>query len=113
MRYYKAVVDHYCKIIFAYQFNNDPIRFLLAVLASAYRQLDTFVAPMLQRAMFREVRFSGLVFSHPEQTKWNPSKRRFLNSAAAVKSEYDDEGEGEGDTSADLNQTQVDTPGLP
>ena len=52
--------------------------------------------------MLREVRFSGLVFSHPEQIKLNSSKRRFFNSAAAVKSEYD-EGEAEDDTSADLN----------
>ena len=55
--------------------------------------------------MLREVRFSGLVFSHPKQIKWNSSKRRFFSSAAAAKSEYD-EGEAEDDTSADLNQTQ-------
>ena len=106
------MAEHVCKIIFAYQFNNESIRILLAALASGHRQLDAFVASTFQRAMLRQVRFSGLVFNHPEQIKWNSSKRRFFNSGAAAKSEYD-EGEGEDNTSADLNQTQVDAPGFP
>ena len=107
------MVEHGRKIIFTYQFNNEPIRILLAALASGHRQLDAFVASAFQKAMLREVRFSDLAFSHPEQIKWNPSKRRFFNSAAAAKNEYDDEGEGEDDTSTDPNQMQVDTPNLP
>ena len=43
IREIKAVAEHGCKIIFAYRFNNDPIRILLAVLASGYRQLDAFI----------------------------------------------------------------------
>ena len=62
--------------------------------------------------MLREVRFSDLAFSHPEQIKWNSSKRRFFNSAAAAKTEYDDEGE-EDDTGADPNQIQTDAPSFP
>ena len=62
--------------------------------------------------MLREVRFSDLAFSHPEQIKWNSSKHRFFNSAAAAKTEYDDEGE-EDDTGADPNQMQTDAPSLP
>ena len=96
-------------IIFAYQFNDEQIRILLAVLASGYHQFDVLVAFMSQRAMLREVRFSGLVL---EQTKWNSSKRRFFNLAAAAKSECD-EGEAKDDTSTDPNKTQVDTPGFP
>jgi len=107
------VVEHGRKIIFTYQFNNEPIRILLAALASGHRQLDAFVASAFQKAMLREVRFSDLAVNHPEQVKWNLSKRRFFNSAAASKSEYDDEGEGEDDTSADPTQMQVDAPSLP
>ena len=112
-RDYKAVVEHGRKLIFIYQFNNEPIRILLASLASGHRQLDAFVASAFQKAMLREVRFSDLAVSHPEQVKWNSSKRRFFNSAGASKSEYDDEGEGEGEDSADLNQMQLDAPSLP
>ncbi|KAF9642568.1 hypothetical protein BDM02DRAFT_2050166 [Thelephora ganbajun] len=112
-RDYKAVVEHGRKIIFTYQFNNEPIRILLAALASGHRQLDAFVASAFQKAMLREVRFSDLASSHPEQIKWNSSKHRFFNSAAIAKSEYDEEGEGEDDTSADPNQMQVDAPSLP
>ena len=106
------MVEHGRKMIFAYQFNNEPIRILLAALASGYRRLDAFVASTFQKAMLREVRFSDLAFSHPEQIKWNSPKRRFFNSAAAAKSECD-EWEGEDDTGADLNQTQVDILGFP
>ena len=107
------MVEHGRKIIFTYQFNNEPVRILLAALASGHRQLDAFVASAFQKAMLREVRFSDLAFSHPEQIKWNSSKRRFFNSATAAKSEYDDEGEVEDDANADPNQMQVDAPGLP
>jgi general transcription factor 3C polypeptide 3 (transcription factor C subunit 4) len=113
-RDYKAVVEHGRKIIFTYQFNNEPIRILLAALASGHRQLDAFVASAFQKAMLREVRFSDVAFSHPDQVKWNSSKRRFFNSAAAtLKNEGEDEGEGEEDTDADSSQMQVDAPSLP
>lgn len=112
-RDYKAVVEHGRKIIFTYQFNNEPIRVLLASLASGHRQLDAFVASAFQKAMLREVRFSDLACNHPEQIKWNPSKRRFFSVSASSKSEYDDEGEGEDDTGADPSQMQVDAPSLP
>ena len=107
------MVEHGRKIIFTYQFNNEPIRILLAALASGHRQLDAFVTSAFQKAMLREVRFSDIALSHPEQVKWNTSKRRFFSSAAAAKSEYDDEGEGEDDTGVDPNQAQVDAPTLP
>jgi general transcription factor 3C polypeptide 3 (transcription factor C subunit 4) len=112
-RDYKAVVEHGRKIIFAYQFNNEPVRILLAALASGHRQLDAFGASTFQKAMLREVRFSDLAFSHPEQIKWNSSKRRFFNSAAAAKSEYDDEGEGEDDVGADPTKCRSMLQGLP
>ena len=111
-RDFRAVVEHSRKIIFAYQFNSEPIRILLAALASGHRQLDAFVASAFQKAMLREIRFSDLAFSHPEQIKWNSSKRRFFSASATSKSEYDDEGEGE-DNGVDSNQMQVDVPSLP
>ena len=88
-----------------------PNRTLLVAFASGHRQLDDFVASTFQRAMLREVRFSGVVFHHPKQTKWNSWKRRLFNSAAAAKGEYNEEGED--DTSMNLNRTKVDTPGYP
>ena len=109
---YKAVVEHSCKIFFAYRFNSELIRIPLAAPASGHCQLDAFIASTFQKAMLCEVWFSDLAFSHTEQIKWNSSKRRFFNSAVAAKSEYD-EWEGEDDTSADLNQTQVDILGSP
>ena len=111
-RDYKAVVERNCKIVFAYQSNNDPIRIPPAALASGHHQLDAFIASTFQEAVLRQVLFSGLVFSHPERIKWNSSKRRFLISSVAVKSGYNG-WEAEDDASADLNRTQVDTPGLP
>lgn len=107
------MVEQGRKVIFTYQFNNEPIRILLASLASGHRQLDAFVASAFQKAMLREVRFSDLAFNHPEQIRWNSSKRRFFNATVAPKSEYDDEGEGEDDVGADPNQMQVDAPSLP
>ena len=104
---------HFCKIILVCQFNNEPSRILLAALVSGNRKLDAFVSSTFQKVVLHEVRFSDLAFSHPEQIKWNPSKRRFFNSAAAAKSEYDDEGEGEDDTNVDLNPVQVNAPDLP
>ena len=112
-RDYKAVVEHGRKIIFTYQFNNEPIRILLASLASGHRQLDAFVASAFQKAMLREVRFSDLACNHPEQIRWNPSKRRFFSVSTTSKGEYDDEGEVEDDTGADSNQMQIDAPNLP
>lgn len=108
------MVEHGRKIIFTYQFNNEPVRILLAALASGHRQLDAFVASAFQKAMLREVRFSDLAFNHPDQVKWNSSKRRFFNSAvAAPKNEDDDEGEDEDDTNTDSDQMQVDAPSFP
>ena len=107
------MVEHGRKIIFTYQFNNEPVRILLAALASGHRQLDAFVTSAFQKAMLREVRFSDIALSHPEQVRWNSSKHRFFSSAATAKSEYDDEGEGEDDTGIDLNQVQADAPTLP
>ena len=63
--------------------------------------------------MLREVRFSDLAFNHPEQIKWNSSKRRFFNAAATSKSEYEDEGDGQDDSAPDPNEMQVDAPSLP
>ena len=63
--------------------------------------------------MLREVRFSDLACNNPDQIKWNSAKRRFFNSAAAAKNEYDDEGEGGDDTGTDPNQMQVDAPSFP
>jgi hypothetical protein len=57
--------------------------------------------------MLHEVWFSDLAFSHSKQIKWNLLKCRFFNSAMATRSEYNDEGEGEDDTSMDLNQMQI------
>ena len=68
-RDYQAVVEHDCKIVFAYQPNNDPIRIPPAALASGHRQLDAFIASTFREAMLRQVLFSGLVFSHPERIK--------------------------------------------
>ena len=107
------MVEHGRKIIFTYQFNNEPIRILLAALASGHRQLDAFVASAFQKAMLREVRFSDLACNSPDQVKWNSAKRRFFNSAATSKNEFDDEGEGGDDASTDPNQIQVDAPSFP
>ena len=89
------VVEHGRKIIFTYQFNNEPIR--------RHRQLDAFVASAFQKAMLREVRFSDLACNSPDQ----------VNSAATSKNEYDDEVEGGDDASTDPNQMQVDPPSFP
>ena len=101
------------KIIFTCRFNNEPIRILLASLASGHRRLDAFVMSAFQEAMLREVRFSDLAFNHLEHIKWNSSKRRFLNVAATSKNEYENKGDGEDGSGADPNKMQVDAPSLP
>lgn len=88
------------KLINSHQFNNGPIRLLLACLASGMLSVNAFIDPRLQKHLSREVRLSHAVVEGKE-VKWNQHVRRY--HLAAVEEGNKDEEEDHEDMNAELS----------
>lgn len=100
-------------MINVHQFNNEPIRILLAGLASGLHQTDSFIASPFQKHMLREVKFADLAARNKDQMRWNPRTRRFgIIGGGKVVDEDEDEA-GEETIVGEDNQPVSDIPKAP
>ncbi|KAF8883905.1 hypothetical protein CPB84DRAFT_1750548 [Gymnopilus junonius] len=94
---YDIVVEQARKLITQNQFNNEPLRILMASLASGLRNTDAFITSTLQKHLFREMKLSDTAVKNPEVLKWNPLNKRYAptgqGGAAGGKAEQDAEGD--------------------
>lgn len=77
IRDYRTAVEHARKLITAHQFNNEPLRILVASLSSGLLPTDAFITSTLQKHLFREMKLSDTAVKHPEMLKWNPLNKRY------------------------------------
>ncbi|KII83764.1 hypothetical protein PLICRDRAFT_118961 [Plicaturopsis crispa FD-325 SS-3] len=97
-RRYSVVVEQCRKILIKHQFNNEPLRILLASLASGLRQTDAFIASTLQKHLLRETKLIDMAVKDKDQLKWNgPNKRYVLATGGPGKADDDDDGDAEDD----------------
>lgn len=122
---YRTAVDHARKIITGHQFNNEPLRILIASLSSGLLPTDAFITSTLQKHLFREMKLSDTAVKNPELLKWNPLNKRYAPTGSKVAEHEQDEdendeankdGEGTGpSTSTATSQTreQANLPPIP
>ncbi|KDR78033.1 hypothetical protein GALMADRAFT_245006 [Galerina marginata CBS 339.88] len=90
---YAVVVEQSRKLITQNQFNNEPLRILVASLASGLRTTDAFITSTLQKHLFREMKLSDTAVKNPEILKWNPLNKRYAPTGQAKTAELDEEAE--------------------
>jgi general transcription factor 3C polypeptide 3 (transcription factor C subunit 4) len=89
--------------MFAHQFNNEPLRILLASLASGLNQTDQLVSSTLQKYLLRELRMM-LAAAKGKQLMWNNACRRY--APAQSDKLVDAEAEGEDDVDGDADEEE-------
>ena len=65
------------KLINAYQFNNEPLRILLASLGNGLRATDAFLASTLSKHLLREIKLADAALKKPDAVRWNTTLRRY------------------------------------
>lgn len=96
-----------------HQFNNEPLRILLASLASGIRPTDAFIASTFQKHLFREVRLCDAALKHPETLRWNNVTKRWANVLPGRGGEVEEKDEEDIDESAPLHADTGDRPEIP
>ncbi|KAJ6588829.1 hypothetical protein B0H19DRAFT_1248427 [Mycena capillaripes] len=91
---YPAVVEHCRKVMGSHQFNNEPLRILVAALASGLHSTDAFIVSPLQKALYREMKLSHLTAKSPELVKWVKQMKRFSMPTSKMEEVNDDEDVG-------------------
>ena len=84
-------VEQSRKLINAHQYNNEPLRILLATLSSGLRNTDAFLASTLTKHLLREVRSNDAALKNPDALKWNPVLKRY-GAGGKVDEEEEDVG---------------------
>lgn len=92
-----VVVEQCRKLITHHQFNNEPLRILVASLASGLRNTDAFITSTLQKHLFREMKSSDTAVKNPSSLKWNPLNKRYAPKGGSKSTAGADEVEGEED----------------
>ncbi|EDR04660.1 uncharacterized protein LACBIDRAFT_304399 [Laccaria bicolor S238N-H82] len=82
-----AVVVQARKLITVHQFNNEPLRILMACLSSGLHPTDSFITSTLQKHLFREMNLADTAVKSPEVLKWNPLNKRYAPTAQSRKAE--------------------------
>ncbi|EDR07780.1 uncharacterized protein LACBIDRAFT_297936 [Laccaria bicolor S238N-H82] len=90
-----AVVEQARKLITIHQFNNEPLRILMACLSSGLRPTDSFITSTLQKHLFREMKLADTAVKSPEVPKWNPLNKRYAPTAQSRKAEDGAEDDGD------------------
>jgi len=90
------VVEQARKLITQHQFNNEPLRILMASLASGLKVTDSFITSTLQKHLFREMKLSDTAVKNPDILKWIPLNKRYAPTGQA-KSTDPDEGDDDGE----------------
>jgi general transcription factor 3C polypeptide 3 (transcription factor C subunit 4) len=90
------VVEQARKLINQHQFNNEPLRILMASLASGLKVTDSFITSTLQKHLFREMKLSDTAVKNPDILKWIPLNKRYAPTGQG-KSTDPDEGDDDGE----------------
>jgi general transcription factor 3C polypeptide 3 (transcription factor C subunit 4) len=85
---YEIVVEQARKLVNTHQFNNEPLRILLASLASGFHATDGFLANTLSKHLLRELKSTDTALRNPEALRWNPILKRY---GVGTKTEEEDE----------------------
>lgn len=92
-----VVVEQARKLINAHQFNNEPLRVLLASLGSGLRATDGFLVSTLSKHLLRETRLAHAAVNQPDVLRYNTTLNRWGLPGTSGKTEGDDAGEDEED----------------
>ncbi|EIW58576.1 TPR-like protein [Trametes versicolor FP-101664 SS1] len=87
---FQTVVEQARKLINGHQFNNEPIRLLVASLGSGLRATDAFLVSTLSKHLLRETRLADAAVKDPEALRYNTAQRRYGVVGSAIKADPDD-----------------------
>jgi general transcription factor 3C polypeptide 3 (transcription factor C subunit 4) len=88
---YPTIVEHCRKIMTVHQFNNEPLRILVAALASGLYSTDAFIVSPLQKAIYREMKLSHMTVKTPELVRWAKQMKRFSIPVSKLEEANDDD----------------------
>ncbi|KAF7360402.1 hypothetical protein MVEN_00770100 [Mycena venus] len=91
---HSSIVEHCRRIMNSHQFNNEPLRILIASLASGLHATDAFIVSPLQKAMYREMKMSHMTVKTPDLVRWVNQMKRFSLPAAQMEEAADDDDAG-------------------
>ncbi|EIN05645.1 TPR-like protein [Punctularia strigosozonata HHB-11173 SS5] len=115
-RQFHAVVRHARKLIITHQFNNEPIRILMASLGSGIAATDAFIAQTFQKHLLRELKLHDTAVHKKELIQWHGRIKRFVQVSEKL-GDVDDEGGDEDpeieDADDDGGKATGDAPPLP
>ncbi|KAL1761213.1 hypothetical protein FB107DRAFT_255088 [Schizophyllum commune] len=95
---FDTVVEQTRKIVYTHQFSDEPIRLLLASLASGLRPTDAFIRATLQKFLFREMKLRDAASVTPDLVRWVPGRRwTYAGGAGGAKGEEEDDDEDKGE----------------
>jgi general transcription factor 3C polypeptide 3 (transcription factor C subunit 4) len=112
-RQYPVVVEQCRKLVNTHQFNNEPLRIMLASLASGFRPTDSFIVSTLQKHLLRELKQNDIAIKSPELLKWTPSNRRYAVIATKGGADTEDPADEDEDILPDENTNPVENPNAP
>lgn len=114
---YHVVVEQCRKLISTHQFNNEPLRILLASLASGLRTTDSFIASTLQKHLLRELKINDTAVKNPEGLHWVPTNRRWAVTGQKTSGEGEeppeDDDEGPPEEGSVTSGEKPDIPSMP
>lgn len=87
---FQTVVEQARKLINGHQFNNEPIRLLVASLGSGLRATDAFLVSTLSKHLLRETRLADAAVKDPEALRYNTAQRRYGVVGSTMKADPDD-----------------------
>jgi general transcription factor 3C polypeptide 3 (transcription factor C subunit 4) len=85
-----VVVEQCRKLITTHQFNNEPLRILLASLASGLRPTDSFIVSTLQKHLLRELKINDTAVKNSDALHWVHMNRRYAVTGPKTSGEGED-----------------------
>ncbi|KAI0696177.1 TPR-like protein [Cytidiella melzeri] len=85
---YDIAVEQSRKLVNTHQFNNEPLRILIASLGNGLAATDAFLASTLSKHMLRDLRANDTALKNPDTLRWNPVTKRY---GTGTKAEEEDD----------------------
>ena len=108
-----VVVEQCRKLITTHQFNNEPLRILLASLASGLRPTDSFIVSTLQKHLLRELKIIDTAVKNPDALRWVPVNRRYAVTGPKTSGEGEDPPEDDDEGPPDEGSISNEKPNAP
>ncbi|EMD31266.1 hypothetical protein CERSUDRAFT_145423 [Gelatoporia subvermispora B] len=90
-RKFNVVVDSARKLVSAHQFNNEPLRVLLASLGSGLQATDAFLVSTLSKHLLRELKVADAVVKNRDAVRWNTTLKRYGLPGGSSKADEGDD----------------------